>query len=94
MEFEWDPAKDAANQTKHGISFVAATAIFADPAHLEEDVTRPEFGEVRKKAIGQLTSGWTVAVIYTDRGDRRRIISARRARTNERQRYDQSKTTP
>jgi uncharacterized DUF497 family protein len=56
-------------------------------------VNRPEFGEVRKKAIGQLTSGWTVAVIYTDRGDRRRIISARRARTNQRQQCLQRKTT-
>ena len=49
MQFEWDPAKDTANQEKHGISFVAATAVFADPAHLEEDVTKPEYSETRRK---------------------------------------------
>ena len=93
MEFEWDPAKDAANVEKHGISFARAATVFDDPDHLEEDVTKPEPGEERRSAIGK-AGEILVTVIYTDRQDRRRIISARRARKNERQRYDQSKTTP
>ncbi|MEK7412105.1 MAG: BrnT family toxin [Planctomycetota bacterium] len=38
MRFEWDPAKEAANQTKHGISFVAATALFTSGADYLEIV--------------------------------------------------------
>jgi uncharacterized protein len=92
MDFEWDPAKDAANEAKHGISFVRAATVFDDPHHLEEDTTKPEFGEQRSKAIG-MVGQYLVTVIYTDRQDKRRIISARRARNDERARYDQSTTT-
>jgi uncharacterized protein len=93
MEFEWDPKKDAANQSKHVISFVAAIALFDDPNHLEEDSTKLEYGEVRRKAIGMIAGGRLVVVIYTNRGQLRRIISARRARKNEQAHYDQSKAT-
>ena len=89
LEFEWDPAKDEANAFKHGIAFDDAKAIFDDPQLLIEDTTRPEHGERRSKAIGRLESV-ILAVIFTVRGDRRRIISARRARRDERERYRQS----
>lgn len=92
MRFEWDMAKESANEQKHGLSFIDAATVFDDPHHLEEDSTRPEHGEERWKAIG-MVGEFVVAVIYTDRQDRRRIISARRARKHERAQYDQSKTT-
>jgi uncharacterized DUF497 family protein len=92
MEFEWDPAKDAANEAKHGIGFVRAATVFDDPHHLEEDTTKPEYGEPRGRAIG-LVGPYLVTVIYTDRQGRRRIISARRASKDERERYDQGTTT-
>lgn len=75
LEFEWDPVKDAANERKHGFSFEDAKAVFRDPQHLVEDVTKPEYGERRSKAIGRL-GVFIVAVIFTDRHDHRRIISA------------------
>lgn len=87
MNFAWDGAKDALNRQKHGIRFADAVEVFADPRHLEEDSTKPEFGEERRRAIGTV-QGRTVTVVYTDRGDIRRIISARRARKDERDRYD------
>ena len=93
MEFDWDPAKNVANQKKHKISFIAAITVFDDPFVISEDSTRPEYGEIRNKAIGTMHDGRLVAVIYTDRGSRRRIISARKARDNERREYDQGKTT-
>jgi uncharacterized DUF497 family protein len=93
MEFEGDPAKAAANEQKHDISFVDAVTVFDDPHHLEEDSTRAEHGEERSRAIGVMGS-ILVTVIYTDRPGRRRIIAARRARKDERERYDQGKTTP
>jgi uncharacterized DUF497 family protein len=72
---------------------VRAATVFDDPDHLEEDGTRPEHGEERRRAIGK-GGEVIVTVIFTDRPDRRRIISARRARNDERERYDQSKAAP
>ena len=94
MEFNWDPTKAAADLTKHGIDFSAAMAVFDDPHHVKEDSTKPEYGEMRAIAIGKLLDGRLVTVVYTDRGDVRRIISVRTARRYERRKYDQSKAAP
>ena len=91
MEFEWDENKDAENQRKHRISFQVAVDVFDDPHHLEEDSTKPEYGEERRRAIGMVEDR-VVTVIFTDRDGKTRIISARRARDDERERYDQGKT--
>jgi uncharacterized protein len=90
MDFEWDAAKETTNLEKHGIDFVDAVKVFNDPHHLEEDSSRLEHGEQRYRAIG-MVADLLFTVIFTDRQDRRRIISARRARRNERERYNQSK---
>lgn len=90
MDYEWDARKEAINVQKHAISFVAAIAVFADPHHLVADSTKPEYGEVRSVAVGQIQDGRIITVVYTDRGAVRRIISARRARSNEKRAYDQS----
>ena len=50
MEFEWDPAKEAANLTKHGISFVAAAQVLETGTALEFQSDRG--GEPRWVAIG------------------------------------------
>lgn len=88
MEYEWDPEKDLANFVKHRISFADAVAVFLDPAMIEENSTRPEFGEERRKAIGLMGDDVTT-VVFTMRGSSRRIISARKARRDERARYRQ-----
>lgn len=90
MEFAWDEHKDAENQRKHRISFEDAADVFEDPHRLEEDSTKPEHGEERRRVIG-VVQGRMVTVIVTDRNGKTRIISARRARDNERKRYDQGK---
>ncbi|MCC6791318.1 MAG: BrnT family toxin [Thermomicrobiales bacterium] len=92
MEYEWDPNKEATNLTKHGISFSRAVTIFDDPNHFEEDSTKPEHVEQRTRVIG-MVGEILATVTYTNREDRRRIISARRARDNERKRYDRRKTS-
>lgn len=89
MQFDWDMEKATANLQKHGISFLAAILVFNDPDLLEMDSTRLEYGETRMKAIGKV-QGQIITVIYTDRGDVRRIISARKVRKNEREQYYQS----
>ena len=79
MKFDWHPAKSASNEAKHGLSLASASALWAGPV-----VTLPSKrpGELRHLAIG-LIGGHHWTVIYAPRGDRLRLISARRARENE-----------
>lgn len=82
-EFEWDEAKAVSNLDKHGIDFEDAIGIFEGPilvARFDRD------GEERWKAMG-MVEGVELAVIYTWRAGRRRIISARRAKKSERRAY-------
>jgi uncharacterized DUF497 family protein len=84
--FEWDFKKDAANREKHKIGFLAACELF-DQEHVESEA-RMEAGERRWLAVG-VVRGQHVVVIYTWRGERRRLISARKARENEKEAYQQ-----
>ncbi len=83
MEFEWDPRKAEVNLSTHGIDFARVMDIFLDRVAVVRSDRTPE---ARWKAIGEL-NGVEITVIFTWRGDRRRIISARRARANERRAY-------
>ena len=85
MAFEWDAAKNAANIAKHGIDFEDAIRIFDGPV-LERTDNRRNYGEVRVIAFG-VVDGRQVAIVYTMRGERRSIISARRAHGRERKAY-------
>jgi uncharacterized DUF497 family protein len=87
MEYEWDPNKNDANDLKHGISFLDASAVFDGPRHVIDNATTSEYGEPRFKAIGKDDRYFTI--IFTNRTLARRFISVRRARTNERRAYDQ-----
>ena len=89
MEFEWDPIKNHANISKHGIDFDDAISIFEGPV-LEKAATGRDYGEARFIAFG-VVNGRELALVYTLRGNgRRRIISARRAHRSERKEYRQA----
>lgn len=83
MEFDWDEPRCRTNIAKHGIDFEDAVLVFDHPV-LEFRSDRD--GEERRVAIG-LLDGREIAVVYTLRSGRYRIISARRARENERRAY-------
>ena len=84
-EFEWDDAKAAVNLAKHGVSFEVACSVFDDPLAIEgEDETST--GEVRINIVGEV-GGRLLHVTYTDRQDRIRIISARKATGYDKKRY-------
>jgi uncharacterized protein len=85
MDSEWDEAKREANIAKHGIDFVAAVKVFDGP-FIETEDRRRDYGDRRCQALGGIDTG-VMQVVYTWRDDRRRIISARRARRNERRAY-------
>lgn len=86
MKSEWHDEKAEANLKKHGIDFEDAISIFDGPVL---EVRSDREGEERWKALG-LLEGIEIAVTYTPRGSFRRIISARRARRNERDAYHQA----
>ncbi len=85
LAFEWDSAKNEANLVKHGIDFRDAVRIFEAPVLEKVDIRR-EYGETRILSFG-LYEDTELAVVYTMRERNRRIISARRARSSEREAY-------
>ena len=85
MEFEWDENKNRINIEKHHVSFSRAAKIF-DGDVLEWEDTRQDYDETRVIAIGHVERRF-LRVVYTRRGNKIRIISARRANKNDRQKY-------
>ena len=83
MEFEWDEAKSDRTRRERGFGFAEAALIFNGPA-LEWEDRRQDWRETRIVAVGAVED-IILAVIYTDRGECRRIISARKARKKERE---------
>jgi hypothetical protein len=91
IKFEWDEDKNLRNQLKHGVSFDLAQHVFDDPfAFSSQD--RHENGEERWQTIGIVGGIVVLLVAHTvamaDGTEIIRIISARRADRNERNRYD------
>ena len=84
-DFEWDEAKNAANDSKHGVTFERACLVFSDPFAIGEYDDR-SFYEDRFTVSG-LVEGVLLLVVYTERDERIRIISARRATKNEQNNY-------
>ncbi len=82
-DFEFDPAKSAANCDKHGIDFVEAQALWRVPAW-EQGL--PYDGEPREQRTGMI-GGKLWSAVYTKRGAATRIISVRRARKDEAEDY-------
>ena len=85
-EFEWDDNKATSNARKHGITFEEARFVFRDPFAIELLDDREDYSEDRYILIG-MSAADVLTVVYTERGTRNRIISARKAEPNERRFY-------
>ncbi len=83
IEFDWDENKRRANIEKHGIDFFDAIKIFWGNILQKQSL---KTGEDRVLAIGKLGDDF-LAVVYVERGNAIRIISARRAKKDERRAY-------
>jgi len=81
MRIEFDPAKDAANQAKHGVSLSMAGGLDWEAALVWVD-DRFEYGETRMIALAPKTE-ILYYVAFVDRGEVRRVISLRRANRRE-----------
>ena len=83
--FEWDSSKALTNLRKHGVRFADAVAVFEDEQGLT--IADDSGGERRWVTLGMDAMGQTIVVVYTWRGDRIRVISARRATPREQKQY-------
>ena len=83
--FEWDDEKAKINKKKHGISFKTAARVFLDKNALFYYDEIHSDVEHREKIIGMVEK--VLTVIYTERGEKNRIISARHADKYEQEDY-------
>lgn len=89
MELEWDAEKRDAVMASRGVDF-------ADAEHVLMDVPTPQAtqhrdGEIRHVTIGMGPQGRLLTVIWTERGDKVRIITAWKSNEREQQRYWQDR---
>lgn len=89
MQFEWDPQKAESNFRKHRVRFLDAQSVFEDERLLT--VFDESADEERYIAIGRGYRGLILLVVYVIRGEKIRLISARKATTGERQEYEKNK---
>lgn len=86
VEFEWDSHKAQINVEKHGVTFEEATEAFFDPFYQTGDATVN--GEQREFILGYSLSYRILFVIYIERNQCTRIISARPATRIEKKQYE------
>jgi uncharacterized DUF497 family protein len=86
LEFEWDPDKAKSNLRKHRVPFLMACEVFKDEARVEREDVSGNHDEDRWLVLGRI--GHTIlSVVCTQREERIRLISARRANRNEQRTY-------
>ena len=87
MPSSFDPAKDAANRKKHGLSLAEADGVLNDPLALTIEDSSAQ-GEQRFISIGMNVFGNVCVVVYALRGEEARIISMRKAEPKEIRTYE------
>ena len=86
VDIEFDPVKAKANLHKHKVSFAHAEQALRDPMALTIEDPDSE-DEQRFVTLGMDALGRVLVVVHTPRGDRTRLISARKASKGESERY-------
>lgn len=90
MEFEWDVNKAASNEIKHDVSFEEAKTIFSNPLAVIFVDEEHSDEEKREIIVGHSNNNRLILVIFTERSNKIRIISARKATPNERKDYEEN----
>ena len=90
IKFEWDDEKNRANVEKHGVSFYEAIKVFEDEFRIEiYDYKHSSLDEDRYDVIGIADN--VLFVVYAERSETTRLISARYATKTEREMYEERK---
>jgi len=85
--FEWDDPKAASNLRMHGVSFDEALSVFGDPMALTFADTDHSDNEDRSRTYGMSNQARLLVIIHTERQNRIRLISARKATRYEKSIY-------
>jgi hypothetical protein len=85
---EFDPKKNEANIAKHGVSLSEADGVLLDPLALTVEDDSAD-GEVRYVTVGLNSVGTLMVVVWAERDDDVRLISARKAEPKERRAYEE-----
>jgi uncharacterized DUF497 family protein len=91
MGFEWDLRKAEGNFKKHGVWFAESLPVFQDDLAVTVIDDGSDPGEQRFASIGMGAKGRVPVVVYSYRGERIRVISARPAEVRERSEYVESR---
>jgi uncharacterized protein len=86
MTFAWDSAKSEVCFEERGFDFAFVSYVFRDRRRIERQDMRRKYREVRIQTIGEI-NGETYFVVFTQRREAIRIISARRASDEEDKAY-------
>ena len=89
MTYEWDPEKAKPNLREHGVSFEEAATVFLDPLAVTYQDPDHSEAETRAITIGHSARHRVLFVCHTERRDRIRIISARKATRRERKQHEE-----
>lgn len=88
MKFQWDENKEKVNITKHGLDFKTAARVFQDENRIEFYDEEHSDEEDRYITIGMVNQiAVIIMLVYTEREDAVRIISARKATRQEKEAY-------
>jgi len=89
LSFEWDARKARRNAAKHGVTFDEASTVFGDPLALTIDDPLHSEEEDRFVILGESLGRRLLVVVFVERDDTIRIISARSATRRERKSYEE-----
>ena len=94
LEIEWDPKKAEENVRKHGVSFVVAATVLHDPLSVTVYDADHSAEEERWITVGRAANGQCLLAVHAwtetgDYGAHARVISAREAKSSERQDYEE-----
>ena len=92
LAFEWDPRKARLNLAKHKVSFGEAVTAFGDPLGQITDDPRHSADEERFVLLGRSGRRRLLVVMFTERGEAIRLISARRATPRERRGHEEGES--
>ena len=89
LQFEWDKNKAKANLRKHRVSFELAATVLGDPPAITilDDLSSRD--EDRYVTMGLSSIGSLLVVCHSDRGNKIRIINARKATAREKRQYEE-----
>ncbi len=89
-DVDWDPKKNKQNIIDHdGIDFGEAFTVFNDPFEITRKDVLNSDDEIRYQTIGMSSRHRLLLVVFTERGKKTRIISARKVTRGEQRLYDE-----